>query len=31
LVAEPLVALVALQLIPATGIVHGALSEGKGL
>jgi hypothetical protein len=31
LVAEPLAALVALQLIPATGIIHDALSEGKGL
>jgi len=31
LVAEPLSAFVALQLVPATGVVHRALSEGKGL
>ena len=30
MVAEPIASLVALQLIPATGIVHEALSEGKG-
>jgi hypothetical protein len=29
LIAEPLAALVALQLIPATGIIHDALSEGE--
>jgi hypothetical protein len=31
LVAVPFTALVALQLIPATGIVHDALSERKGI
>ena len=30
LVAIPFAALVALQLIPATGIVHDSLSERKG-
>jgi hypothetical protein len=30
LVAKSLAALVALQLVPATGVVHDALSEGKG-